>query len=224
MARVLIAGICVVTVIYLAVNLAFLRGLGLEGMARSEAVAADLMRSAFGDFGAGFISLLIAIAALSTMNATIITGARSTYALGRDYPVFGFLGSWKERASTPANAIWLQGAISLLLVFFGAYARTGFSVMVEYTAPVFWFFFFLVGVSIFVLRHKEPDVPRPFRVPFYPLTPALFCAVCLYMLWSSVTYTGRGALVGVAVLLIGLPVLYLARRRGSTHNPETSTS
>jgi amino acid transporter len=205
------------------VNLAFLRGLGLEGMARSEAVAADLMRSAFGDFGAGFISLLIAIAALSTMNATIITGARSTYALGRDYPVFGFLGSWKEKASTPANAIWLQGVISLLLVIFGAYARTGFSAMVEYTAPVFWFFFFLVGVSIFVLRRKEPDVPRPFRVPFYPLTPALFCAVCLYMLWSSVTYTGRGALVGVAVLLIGLPVLFLARRKGSPTNPDTTT-
>jgi amino acid transporter len=212
MVRVLIGGICVITVIYLAVNLAFLRGLGHEGMAKSQAVASDLMRQAMGDRGAAFISLLIAIAALSTMNATIITGARSTYALGTDYPIFSFFGSWKEEASTPANAIWLQGVIALGLIGLGSFARSGFATMVEYTAPVFWFFFLLGGLSLFVLRKKDPTVARPFRVPLYPVTPILFCLVCTYMLHSSLTYTGRGALVGVGVLLLGLPVLWFARR------------
>ena len=219
----LVASIVVITIIYVAANIAFLRGLGLAGMARSEVVAADLMRRALGDVGAGLISLLIAIAALSTMNVTMITGARSTYALGKDYPMFAFLGRWRQRASTPSNALLVQGLIALALVFLGTFARSGFKVMVEYTAPVFWFFFLLVGISIFVLRRKEPGVPRPFRVPLYPLTPLLFCAVCIYMLHASITYTGIGALIGVGVLLAGLPVLFLARRGRATLDPAVTT-
>ena len=84
--------------------------------------------------------------------------------------------------------------------------------MVEYTAPVFWFFFFMVGLSLIVLRIKEPDTARPFRAPFHPLLPLAFCASCLYMLQASIAYTGIGALVGVAVLLAGLPVFWLARQ------------
>lgn len=82
--------------------------------------------------------------------------------------------------------------------------------MVEYTAPVFWLFFFLSGVSLFVLRIRDADIARPFRVPLYPLTPILFCAICIYMLHSSLVYTGIGALVGVAVLLAGVPLLLLS--------------
>jgi len=84
--------------------------------------------------------------------------------------------------------------------------------MVDYTAPVFWFFFLLSGVSLLVLRVREPEVSRPFRVPFYPLTPLLFCAICGYLLYSSLAYTGVGALVGAAVVLAGIPLLLSHRR------------
>ena len=105
------------------------------------------------------------------------------------------------------------GAIALALVFAGSFAREGFTAMVEYTAPVFWLFFFLAGLSLIVLRTKEPEVERPFSVPLYPLTPLLFCAACLYMLQASLAYTGAGALAGVLVLLAGVPVLFFARQR-----------
>jgi APA family basic amino acid/polyamine antiporter len=90
--------------------------------------------------------------------------------------------------------------------------RDGFQAIVEYTAPVFWLFLFLVGVSFFRLRGREPDRERPFRVPLYPLTPALFCLTCAYLFYSSVAYTGFGALLGLLVLAAGLPLLMLARR------------
>lgn len=212
MLKSLVLSIAAITVIYLLVNLAYLKGLGLQGMAKSEAVAADLLRNAWGELGAKFISVLIAISALGAMNATIFTGARTNFALGQDFKALNFLGIWNERASTPINALVVQGLISLGLVTLGAWTRKGFSTMVDYTAPVFWFFFLLTGLSLFILRTSDPESHRPFSAPLYPLTPLLFCTFCIYMLQSSLSYTGVGALVGVVVLLVGIPVLMLVRR------------
>ena len=111
-----------------------------------------------------------------------------------------------------------QSAIALFIVAFGAFARSGVQTVVDFLQPVFWVFFFLTGVSLFVLRVRDPHAPRPFRVPLYPVIPALFCLTGAYMLVNSLLFTGRGALAGVVVLILGLPVLVLARRsqgRGS---------
>ncbi len=218
-ARALLISIAVITGLYMLVNWAYLRGLGLQGLAGSEAAAADLMRRAAGERGARFVSLLVAVSALTSANATVITGARTNYALGRDFRLFDFLGRWHERANTPTNALLVQGAIALVLVFAGSFAREGFVTMVEYTAPVFWLFFFMVGLSLIVLRFKEPEVERSFRVPLYPITPILFCAACAYMLQSSLVYTGVGALAGVVVLVAGVPVLLAARQREQNVEP-----
>ena len=205
----LIVSIGVVTVLYVLANWSYLRGLGLAGMAGSDAVAADLMRRISGERGAEVISVLVALSALTSANATIITGARANYALGRDFPLFAALGRWHPRTGAPTTALLVQGGIASALVLLGLTTRRGFETMVEYTAPVFWFFFLLVGISLFVLRWREPDVPRPFRVPLFPLTPLLFCATSLYVLYSSLAYTGVGAVVGVAVVGAGaLPLLY----------------
>jgi amino acid transporter len=213
MVRSLLWGIGVITAIFLLTNLAYLHGLGLTAMSQSEVVAAELMRQAAGEEGALFVSVLIGVSVLGAMNATIFTGARSNYALGQDCALFGFLGRWEAGRNTPANALLLQGTLALALVALGTWTRSGFATMVEYTAPVFWFFFLLTGLSLFVLRKQEPAMPRPFRVPLYPLTPLLFCLTCVYMLHASIAYTGLGATVGVAVLLAGVPLLLIAHPR-----------
>lgn len=212
--RVLLVSLVAIAALYLLANLAYLRALGLGGMAASQAVAADVMRAAFGQVGATVIAGAIAVAALTSASATVFTGARSAYALGRDVPALAPLGRWHMPSGAPRNALLAQGAVALALVAAGAFARDGFQLAVEYTAPVFWLFFLLVGVALFVLRRRDPDRPRPFRVPLYPVTPLLFCAVDAYLLWSSLAYTGWGALVGVLVLAMGgLILLYLRARR-----------
>lgn len=203
----LLVSIGVVTGLYLLVNWAYLRGLGHAGMAGSEAVAADLMQRALGSGGALAISVLIAISALTSANATVLTGARTHYAFGRDSVLFNGLGKWHARANTPTRALLVQGAITLALVGLGTATRQGFQTMVEYTAPVFWLFFLLTGVALLVLRVREPQVHRPFRVPLYPLTPLLFVGICAYVLYSSLAYTGLGALAGLAVLGTGAVLL-----------------
>lgn len=215
MSRVLMAGIGVITAIYLLVNLAYLNSLGLEGMRGSEVVAADLVRSTMGAGGAAIISLVIVVATLTTLNATIFTGARGIYALGRDFTVFKKLGRWNARSLAPVNALLVQGTIALILIGLGSVTRKGFSTMVEYTAPAFWLFFLLSALSLFVFRMRHPKAERPYEVPLYPLTPALFCLVCAYMLYASVAHTGPGALFGVGVMALGSPLLYFSRKKES---------
>ena len=103
----------------------------------------------------------------------------------------------------------------LLLVAFGALTRNGFKTMVDYTAPVFWLFFLLTTLSLIRLRKKDPQ-KRPFEVPLYPLTPIVFAAICAYLLYSSVMYTGFGALVGLAVVATGTPLLLASRPRNAS--------
>lgn len=206
-AWVLVAGLGLVTLLYMLANLAFLHALGLGGVARSEAVAAEVARAAFGPTGAALIAGAVAIAALTSANATAITGARTTCAIGREYPGLRWLGRWDERRDTPGNALVAQAAIALALVAAGGVARDGFALVVDYTAPVFWLFLLLTGLSLFVLRRRDPGIERPFRVPLYPATPALFCATTAYLLWSSLAYTGWGALAGCAVLASGAALL-----------------
>jgi amino acid transporter len=162
------------------------------------------------------------VAALTSINATMIVGARTNYALGRDWPIFGRLGEWDERREAPIVALYVQSIAALILVLIGATATLGggFKAMVEFTAPVFWLFFLLTGISVFVLRHRMPDTPRPFKVPGYPFTPLIFCAVCAYMLWSSLNYVYskelgglNAAWIGVLVLALGGLILVLVSRR-----------
>lgn len=208
MAFVLVTSILIITLVYVLINLAFLNVLGLQGMAGSEAVGVDMMRATLGEKGVVLIGTLVSLSALTSLNTTIFTGARSNYALGKDFSLFSFLGKWNGKKSAPVNSLILQGVIAVLLIIFGAFTRNGFESMVDFTAPVFWFFFLCTGVSLIVLRVKMPNVPRPFKVPLYPVTPILFIGFCAYLLYSSLSYTGKGALLGVILLIIGL-IFYL---------------
>jgi amino acid transporter len=217
--RALLIGIVVITALYVLLNVAYLNALGLSGMKESKAVAADLMRATWGEGGAWVLSIVVVSAALSTLNATVFTGARTNYALGRDFAIFSLLGRWSETAAAPVNALLVQGAIALALVLLASFTPDGFQTMVAYTAPAFWLFFMLTAVSLFLLRRHTPVNAQPFRVPFYPLTPLLFAGACAFMLYSSFVYAmsldpgSIGAIIGICMVFSGVPVLWYARWR-----------
>ncbi|HEY3393591.1 MAG TPA: amino acid permease, partial [Lacipirellulaceae bacterium] len=120
-----------------------------------------------------------------------------------------FMGRWRGDRNLPVVGFIVQALISLALIVFGAVEKDGFATMVEFTAPVFWFFFMLSGISLFILRHKNPDVPRPFNVPLYPLLPAIFVCTCAYLFYSSITYaqSQNAGYVAIAVVAAGAVVL-----------------
>lgn len=222
MTRVLLVGLTVITILYVLINGAYLQILGLEQLRNSDTIGVALTNQIIGSEGSFIMAIIVIISALSTANATIITGARTNYALGRDFSLLKYIGRWNTSYNAPINALLVQGIISFGLVILGAFTKEAVSTMVDYTAPVFWFFILLTTSSLFIFRRITDSDPEAFKVPLYPITPILFILVCLYLLYSSVVFTGWGAFVGIGILLLGLPVYYFARSQQATHASEKS--
>lgn len=235
--RVLIWGTASIVVIYLVVNAAYLSALGFAGLRETQAPAAAVFAAAAGPWAERGMSVLVMLSALGAIQGLLFTGSRIYASVGRDHAAFGALARWHPRFGTPVRALLAQSAVTLAWIagvgtvagrgaidgLLGVFAIPalpwdrfggGFDTLVAGTAPVFWLFFLGTGIALLVLRRRDPDVSRPFSVPFFPWTPLLFCASCLYMLYASLDYARALALVGLVPLLLGLPV-YLASRRKS---------
>jgi amino acid transporter len=211
--RALIGALLLITAIYLLVVLAMLHGLGFDGLAKSKAVGADVMTAGFGPAGGVLIGVVVALTTLTSINATMLVGARTNYSLGRDWPIVSFMSRWDGRRDAPVRAFLVQAAIALALIGLGTIEKAGVQTMVEFTAPVFWFFFLLTGVALFVLRFRDPHRARPFKVPGYPILPLVFVGTCGYLLYSSLTYAhSRDALHWGAYLMGAGLVAWLAAR------------
>jgi amino acid transporter len=181
----LLVAIAVITALYLVFVAALVTGLGFDGLKASQAPAADVAQRGFGTFGQTLIAGVVCLSVLASSNATMIVGARSNYALALDWPIVAFMSRWDRTRNVPVAAFLVQGAITLGLVGLAAYEQSGVRTMVEFTAPVFWFFFLLTGIALFVLRRKYAHVARPFSVPLYPLVPLVFVSTCAFLFWSS---------------------------------------
>jgi amino acid transporter len=247
--RALLLGTGGVAVIYLIVNAAYLNGLGFAAARNSTAIAADVLQGPLGKAGAGMMSALVMVSALGALNGLILTGARIYAAAGADFPALAFLARWHSRWGTPVAAILVQLVLTLALVLlvghdtgrallgammagagFGTLSwegHGGFDTLLKCTAPVFWIFFLMTGLSLFVLRVKDRGIERPFPVPLFPLLPLVFCGMCGYMLYSAINYAGKLSLVGLAPLLTGLGVFWFFGRRAVVDRsapPQPSTS
>ncbi len=127
--------------------------------------------------------------------------------------MLGFLGQWNAQKGNPASAYLLQALICIALIGFAGVQADGFEAMVEFTAPVFWFFLLLVGLSVFLLRRKDGHAHRPFKMPLYPFTPLVFCAACAYLGYSSLMHaTSQSAVhISLGVMAGGLLALLMMR-------------
>ena len=217
--RALLLGTAAVTTLYLLVNLAFLYALGLAGLRQSEAVAADVLRLGLGPAGSAAISALICVSALGAINGMIFTGSRIYYAMGAEHRFWSWIGQWNARRDAPVRSLVIQAAVTIALVVAFGRREEGFRSSVIFTGPPFWIFFFLVGVALLVLRRREPQHPRPYRVPLYPLVPLVFCLSSGLMTYSSLVYALHeqfyGVLGSIGVAALGLLISRFERRVGS---------
>jgi basic amino acid/polyamine antiporter, APA family len=213
----LMIGTLVVTVIYLLVNLALLQGLGFDG-AKDKQATVKLVELAWPTFGPRVMNVLIMISALGAINGMIFTTARIYSEFGVDHRIFKTMSHWSRRWKTPARALAIQGLICLaMIVSVGIWVGGDpFEVTVKLTVAVFYSFFCLTGVSLILLREKDPATPRPFRVPGYPILPIIFSGWCAYIVVKTVFDEIQGekfySLIGVGILFIGLPLYYIPQK------------
>ena len=206
--RAIVFGTAVLIVIYLAANAAYVAALGPSGVQASERVAADSVSALFGPAAGKLIAAVILVSMFSAANGLTLTSSRLYYAMARDGVFFRKLAEVHPRFHTPAFAIIAGSAWAALLAVSGTFEQ-----LLTYVVFSGWIFYGAGAMSIFVYRRRAPDAPRPFRVPGYPVTPALFVlASAAIVLNTLVSQPGR-ALVGLAVVLAGVPAYLIWRRR-----------
>ena len=210
-----IASVVIVGVVYLLLNVAYLYVLGVEGTARSALVAADTAAAVLGSAGAGFAAALVMLTALGSTNGMILAGPRVYYAMAREGLFWEPLARVHPRFRTPAVSLGAQGLWSIGLAFSGTYEQ-----LFTYVIFASWVFYGMGAAAVFVLRRRA-DLPRPYRVWGYPWVPLAFIAFTIALLVNTLVTDPRNSLIGLGLLLAGVPV-YLYYRRARDRAPLSS--
>ncbi len=234
--RALVLGMGCITVIYLLINLAYVHGLGLDGLKNSHTPASDLVVHSFGTGAGNWMNALVAVSALGAMQGMIFAGSRLVSVVGQGHALLSALGRLNARRSPVWAIVVLTGIACLAIVAFGtdvvrdsirvALQRiTGeqleweapgnaLETLVAAMAPIVWVYFALGGLTLIVLRQRHGSQRAPVKVPGYPVTPIIFCLTCLWMGSNAVPFAGNMTLLGLVPMLIGLPFV-LGRRESS---------
>ena len=206
--RAIVIGTASLIGIYLFANIGYLVALGPDGVAASDRVAAEAMTSVAGSAAGKLIAAAILVSIFSATNGLTISAPRVYYAMACDGLFFHSLGAVHPRYGTPAAAIVAGTVWAMVLAASGTFEQ-----LLTYVVFVGWIFYGLGAACVFALRRTRPDAPRPFRVPAYPWTPLLFIVAAATLVSNTIaTQPGRAA-VGIGVVLLGLPVYFVWRRR-----------
>ena len=213
----ILTGMGIVLVVYAAANVVYLSVLPFDVLQQAERPAADVLLALAGPRGAAFISAAVMVSAFGTLNAQLLSVPRIYFAMARDGLFFRWVERVHPRYRTPAAAIVAQGVWASVLALSGTYQE-----IITYTAFPNYFFLSLGVVALIVLRIREPELPRPFRVPLYPLTPLLFLLVFGWYLVNSLQNAFADTMVGILLTLSGLPLYFYwsRQRRRNSHDGE----
>ena len=209
--RAVIGGVSIVIAVYLLANLAYLKVLSPAEIAASDKVALTAMTRVTGEWGGKLLTAAILCSILGAMNALILAGPRAYYQMAKDGLFLERVSRVHPRWRTPVEALLFQGIWSAFLVLFIG----GFSQLFTYVIFGGWIFYALAVLSVIALRRKEPDLPRPYRVPGYPFVPLLFGVTAFAIVVNTLIETPRESLIGLAFIGLGIPIYYvqLAVRR-----------
>jgi APA family basic amino acid/polyamine antiporter len=202
----LLLGVAGVVVMYTAVNYVCLRTLGPDGLAATSTPASAVMQAAFGDLGGRLIALAIAISALGFLSQSVLTAPRVYFAMAQDGAFFRQVAWVHPKTQVPVFAVLVQSLWTLVIVFSGTFEQ-----ILSYVVSMDWIFFGLSASCLFVLRRRT-HTSRAVRVPGHPVTTILFCLVCFFIVLNTIYRYPANTLIGIGILLSGVPVYYLWKR------------
>ncbi|HSW29880.1 MAG TPA: amino acid permease [Longimicrobiales bacterium] len=194
--------------LYFVTNLAYLYAFPTADIAVSDRIAADVMSLAIGPVGASAVALLILVSMIGAANQILLTSPRVYFAMSKDDLFFRSMAHVHPRYRTPHVAIVAMGVWAAILSLTGTFQQL-------FTYVIFgqWIFFGLTVGAVFILRRKRPDLPRPYRTTWYPVTPALFILAALAISVSTLISELWNALAGLFIIALGLPAYFYWKRK-----------
>lgn len=201
-------GVGVVMSVYLLANAAYLRVLSIPEIAASAHVGADAAERVMGPLGGTLVSLVIMLSIVGTLNGCFLTMPRVYFAQARDGLFFRRFAEIHPRYQTPGFAIAAQAVWSAVLIMTGSYET-----LVVYAMFALWLIYAFMIAAVMVLRRTQPDLPRPYKMWGYPLTPLLFLAIALLFLGNMLFTTPGPAFAGLGLIAAGVPVYFFWRRK-----------
>ena len=214
--RGLMLGVLSLTAIYVLINLVYLLALPLGEISGVVRVGEKAASALFGAGGAALFSALVMVSVFGCLNANILVGPRVFYAMARDGYFFKAMGRLGRKSRVPTAALWGQAAWTAVLCLSGTYES-----LYEYMVFALLLFFAATGAAVFVLRRRSPEAIRPYRAWGYPVVPLVFIAMSLAVFASIVVSQPAKSLVGLGLLLAGVPVYAVWKRRRDGISPGT---
>ncbi len=212
-------GVFVVIVTYLLVNLAYMRVMSIPELvqvheAGNQIAAVEVIRNLWGSGGVLFISLLILVTTLGCLNASILTGSRPYFAMSRDRLFFSGIGKL-NRHNVPGNSLLWQGIWASVLVLSGTFDQ-----LTDMLIFAVYIFYGATATGVFILRRRMPDTHRPYKVPGYPVITAIFVLFCIGLFINTIMTQPREALIGLSLIVAGIPVYFIFRRKSPDTNSD----
>ena len=212
-------GVFVVIAVYLLVNFTYLSLMSIPELvqvheAGNQIAAVEAVRSFWGTSGVMFISLLILVTTMGCLHASIITGARPYYAMSRERLFFSGIGKL-NRHNVPGNSLLWQGIWASVLVLSGTFDQ-----LTDMLIFAVYIFYGATAMGVFILRRRMPDAHRPYKVWGYPVVPAIFVLFCVGLFCNTIITRPREAAIGLALILLGIPVYFLLRKKFSKNKVE----
>ena len=201
-------GVATIVALYVLANVAYVKILPISTIASTERVAATMAERTIGPLGASLVALTVLLSTAGCTNAGAMTGPRIYFAQARDGLFFRKIGDVHPRFQTPSISILVQGIVTAVLAVSGSYEK-----LFSYVTFVAWVFYGLTVTGVLVLRRKYPDLPRPYKMWGYPVTPVLFAAIAFGFVINTLVTTPGPSLKGIAIVASGDPVYYLWKSR-----------
>ena len=201
-------GVATIVALYVLANVAYLKILPISTIASTERVAATMAERTIGPLGASLVALTVLLSTAGCTNAGAMTGPRIYFAQARDGLFFRKIGDVHPRFQTPSISILVQGIVTAVLAVSGSYEK-----LFSYVTFVAWVFYGLTVTGVLVLRRKYPDLPRPYKMWGYPVTPVLFAAIAFGFVINTLVTTPGPSLKGIAIVASGVPVYYVWKRK-----------
>lgn len=210
LSRAIIGGLSIITLIYVLINYTFLSILPLDKLVNNNNAAFQSSIKLFGQFGGQLVTIGILISVYGAVNAFMLTGMRTPYILAQDnlLPYSNKIGKTNIHTGVPVIGAIIVNVIAVIMIILG-----NFTVLTDMLVFVMWSFNTMLSIAVFVLRKREPELRRPFVVPWYPIIPIVSVVGGLFIIISTIINQFILSSIGIALTILGLPVYYYQQRK-----------